>query len=70
MRNKIAYAAGLLGMAALGLWVGIRRRRPGADPAFRADLPQIDDDAAANLIMLYRPALERALLPQGNGGGA
>jgi hypothetical protein len=60
MRNKVAYVLGFAGMAAIGFWMGLRRKGTAARNAAMAGLPMIDvdDDQAAELIARYRPALE------------
>jgi hypothetical protein len=63
MQSKLAYAAGILGMAVLGVWIALRRNSSVARQFAGIGLPslELDDDAAAGLIRQYRPAVERAL---------
>ena len=61
MQSKLAYAAGILGMAVLGAWITFRRNSAARQCAAGLPALEIDDDAAANLITRYRPAVERAL---------
>lgn len=61
MANKLAYAAGVIGMAVLGVWMAVRRNRSVMGQLPAGSMTEVNDDDAAQLISMYKPALERAL---------
>lgn len=61
MRASVKALVGILSMAAVGVWIAARRQKDlpiaGHGGGF---VPEMDDDAAAEIIRRARPSLERA----------
>jgi hypothetical protein len=69
MSGKVIALSGAIGAAAIGIYVKWRRARrtpsdmlepQGSVPVRRSGRIDIDDDAAADIIMRAKPAMERA----------